>query len=111
MDGFELHVDVGAATLTTAPLSLRSRMPLFLPNGRPDETTRVELIRHDTGQAFFQVAGTSTETIRQRMMELPDHVGRKIKVRLPDTGPRGRGHLNSGHFRLQETDRHGRQHP
>ncbi|MFK8114372.1 MAG: PVC-type heme-binding CxxCH protein [Rubripirellula sp.] len=100
--GFEHHGDKRVGTLTSAPFVVSHPYGSFLANGGPAEKTRVELIRKDNGKVFYKIAGTSSETMRQVVVDLRAHVGKEIMLRLVDTSKGGWGHLNFDHFRLHE---------
>ena len=89
--GFEHHGDERIGTLTSAPFIVSQPYGAFLANGGPNEKTRVELVRQDSGQVFFQIAGTSSETMRRVVVDLRAHVGKQIMIRLVDASKGGGG--------------------
>ncbi len=100
--GFEKHGDERTGTLTSAPFVVSQPYGSFLTNGGDHESTRVELIRKDTGKTFFKVNGNNSETMRRVVVDLRGHVGKEIMVRLVDEHRGGWGHLNFDDFRLHE---------
>lgn len=100
--GFEHHGDKRIGTLTSAPFVVSHPYGSFFANGGPTEKTRVELVRKNNGKVFFKIAGTTSETMRQVVVDLRAHVGKEIMVRLVDASTGGWGHLNFDHFRLHE---------
>ena len=100
--GFEHHGDERIGTLTSAPFVVSQPYGSFLTNGGPTDKTRVELVRKDTDKVFYQIAGTSSETMRQVVVDLRAHVGKEIMVRLVDASTGPWGHLNFDNFRLHE---------
>ncbi|QDT02073.1 FG-GAP repeat protein [Rubripirellula lacrimiformis] len=100
---FEKHGDKPTGTLTSTPLVVSQRYGSFWSNGGDGESTRVELIRKDSGNVFYQISGTKRETMRRVVVDLRGHVGKEIIVRLVDEATGGWGHLNFDDFRLHET--------
>ncbi|MEO2015052.1 MAG: PVC-type heme-binding CxxCH protein [Fuerstiella sp.] len=100
--GFEHYEDSRIGTLTSAPFVVTQPYAAFLTNGGQDESTRVELVREDTGKVFFKIAGTNSETMRPVVVDLRAHVGKEVLVRLVDASTGGWGHLNFDQFRLFE---------
>jgi putative membrane-bound dehydrogenase-like protein len=100
---FEQNGDQGTGTLTSAPFLVSQPYATFLCNGGQHAETRVELVRQDTGDVFYKINGTSSETMRRVVVDLRAHVGKEIKIRLIDAHKGGWGHINFDHFRLHET--------
>ncbi|MCP4507739.1 MAG: hypothetical protein GY826_15280, partial [Fuerstiella sp.] len=100
--GFEHHEDGRIGTLTSAPFVVSQPYAAFLTNGGQDKSTRIELVRKDTGKVFYQIAGTNSETMRPVVVDLRAHVGKEVLVRLVDASKGAWGHLNFDQFRLFE---------
>jgi putative membrane-bound dehydrogenase-like protein len=100
--GYEKYGDARVGTLTSAPLVVSQPYGSFLTNGGDQESTRVELIRKDSGQVFYRTVGTQSETMRRVVVDLRGHLGKEILVRLVDDHPGGWGHLNFDDFRLHK---------
>ena len=100
--GFEKVGDAGTGTLTSVPFVVDRRYATFLTNGGDSQATRVELVRKDSGKAFYTMVGTRSETMRQITVDLRPHMGQEIMVRLVDEHIGGWGHLNFDHFRLHD---------
>lgn len=98
--GYETHGDGRVGTLTSEPFVVSMPYGSFLTNGGNHETTRVELIRKDTGKTFFQVNGNNNETMRRVVVDLRGHVGKEIMIRLVDEHRGAWGHLNFDDFWL-----------
>ncbi|QDT10174.1 PVC-type heme-binding CxxCH protein [Stieleria marina] len=98
--GFEKFGDERTGTLTSEPFVVSQPYGSFLTNGGQHDTTRVELIRQDTGKVFFQVNGTKTETMRRVVVDLRGHVGKEIRIRIVDEHKGGWGHVNFDNFLL-----------
>ncbi|MEC8556122.1 MAG: PVC-type heme-binding CxxCH protein [Planctomycetota bacterium] len=101
--GYEKHGDARTGTLTSEPFVVEHRYASFLTEGGESEATRVELVRKDTGTAFYKVVGSQTETMRQVVVDLRAHMGKEIMVRLVDTHRGHWGHLNFDSFRLYDS--------
>ncbi|KLU05256.1 putative transmembrane protein [Rhodopirellula islandica] len=101
--GFEKFGDKGTGSLTSAPFLVTHRYATFLANGGDGEKTRVELVRKDTGKAFYQIFGTKRETLRQITVDLNPLIGQEIMIRIVDEHRGGWGHLNFDHFRLHSS--------
>ncbi|MGV3484604.1 MAG: PVC-type heme-binding CxxCH protein, partial [Planctomycetaceae bacterium] len=97
---YELKGDPATGTLTSDPLVVSEPYASFLHNGGDHDQTRVELIRKDTGEVFYKMVGTDSETMRRVVVDLRGYLGKEIMIRLVDNHQGGWGHLNFDHFRL-----------
>ncbi len=100
--GFEIYNDPRRGTLTSAPFVVTHRWASFLFAGGHHATTRVELLRADTGKAFFRASGRQSENLRPVLVDLEKHRGKKIAIRLVDDHSGGWGHVNFDDFRFHE---------
>ncbi|MBM3998623.1 MAG: DUF1080 domain-containing protein [Planctomycetes bacterium] len=100
--GFEKVRDAGTGTLTSDVFPASHAYASFLMNGGNHENTRVEMIREDTGDVFFRIAGTNDETMRPVIVDLRAHLGKPIRIRLVDENRGGWGHINFDHFRMHD---------
>ncbi len=98
--GYEKYGDERTGTLTSLPFVVSQPYATFLTNGGDHATTRVELLRADTGEVFYKVNGTNSEAMRQVVVDLQAHEGKEIQVRIVDEHTGGWGHVNFDHFRL-----------
>jgi putative membrane-bound dehydrogenase-like protein len=98
--GFEKKDDAPTGTLTSAPFVVSQPYASFLTNGGDHESTRVELIRIDTGKVFYKVNGNNRETMRRVVVDLRGHLGKEIMIRIVDQHSGGWGHVNFDDFRL-----------
>lgn len=98
--GYEKLGDEPKGTLTSAPFVVSLPYATFLTNGGETESTRVELLRKDTGNVFYKVSGNNDESMKQIVVDLRAHVGKEIQIRLVDGSSSGWGHLNFDQFRL-----------
>ncbi|MCO8120575.1 DUF1080 domain-containing protein [Stieleria sp. TO1_6] len=100
LGGFETSGDKPTGTLTSTAFVVSEPYGTFLFGGGAHETTRVELVRKDSGTVFFQTAANNQETMRQVVVDLRGQVGKQIFIRLVDEHTGGWGHLNFDDFRL-----------
>ncbi|WP_419580925.1 PVC-type heme-binding CxxCH protein [Stieleria magnilauensis] len=100
--GYEKFGDEPQGRLTSAPFVVSQPYASFLSNGGDHESTRVELLRKDSGNVFFQSNGTNSETMQRVIVDLRAHVGKEVVVRLVDQSQDGWGHVNFDDFRLHE---------
>ncbi len=98
--GFEKFGDERTGTLTSVPFVVSQPYASFLANGGNTEATRIELIREDTGEVFYKINGTNSETMRRVVVDLRNLVGKEILVRIVDQGQGGWGHVNFDDFRF-----------
>lgn len=101
--GYEKLNDAPVGTLTSVPFKVTQPFASFLANGGDTALTRVELIRKDTGEAFFKTSGEQSEELKQVVVDLKDVAGKEIFVRLVDQSRGPWGHLNFDHFRFHAT--------
>jgi putative membrane-bound dehydrogenase-like protein len=101
--GYEKVSDPPIGTLTSVPFKVTQPFASFLANGGDAATTRVELVRKDTGEAFFKTSGENSEELKQVVVDLKDVAGKEIFIRLVDQNRGGWGHLNFDHFRFHST--------
>lgn len=101
--GYEKLQDHPTGTLTSAPFKVTHPYATFLANSGPYPETRIELVRKDTGEVFYKISGQAHETLRQVVVDLRAHAGKKIFIRLVDEHRGGWGHINFDHFRFHES--------
>ena len=97
---FENGGDDLTGTLTSATFKVSHPWASLLVAGGSGEKTRVELVRADTGKAFFTAHGTETEDLRPVVVDLKDQQGREIFIRVVDQQVGHWGHVNFDDFRL-----------
>ena len=100
--GFEKLGDDARGTLTSVPFKVTHRWASFLVAGGPWPSTRVELVKRDTGKVFFKVSGYENETLRPVVVDLKDYVGQEIQVRVVDDQEGHWGHVNFDDFVFYE---------
>ncbi|MFI4874817.1 MAG: dehydrogenase, partial [Blastopirellula sp. JB062] len=87
--GFERLGDQPTGTLTSAPFVVTHPWAAFLQNGGQHAETRVELVRADNGEVFFQTHGEDHEQMRRIAVDLRKLQGKKIFIRLVDRHKKG----------------------
>ena len=100
LGGFEIHFDLPMGTLTSASFEVTHPYASFLIGGGNHKETRVELVRADTGKAFYAISGRNSETMRPAVVDLRAHSGQMIFVRVVDEHTKGYGHVNFDDFRF-----------
>jgi len=97
---FELGGDQPQGTLTSAPFKITQPFASFLFAGGSHEDTRVELVRADTQKVVFKTSGYDSENLRPVVVDLREHQGKEIFIRLVDRESGGWGHVNFDDFKL-----------
>ncbi len=100
--GYEGRGDDLKGTLTSVPFVVSKPFASFLVGGGNHPTTRVELIRKDTGRVVEHASGEKTEDMGRVVVDLTPHVGKEMVVRLVDNQLGDWGHLNFDDFRLHD---------
>jgi putative membrane-bound dehydrogenase-like protein len=100
---FEREGDTAQGTLTSVPFAVNQPWASFLIAGGTYPETCVELVRTDTQKAFLKVSGDQTETLKRVIVDLKDHLGKEIFIRIVDAHSGGWGHVNFDDFRLHTT--------
>jgi putative membrane-bound dehydrogenase-like protein len=99
---FERDGDRPKGSLTSAAFVVTKPWASFLVAGGRHAETCVELARVDTGKAFFRTSGDETEELKRVAVDLKEHQGKEILIRLVDGRSDGWGHLNFDDFRLHD---------
>ncbi len=100
---FERSGDAPTGTLTSVPFPVTHPFATFRVGGGKHQETRVELVREETGEPFYRIAGENDEQMRRVVVDLRAHLGRNILIRLVDDHRDGWGHINFDHFRFHES--------
>lgn len=99
---YERAGDGPQGTLASRPFLVDKPYASFLVAGGPHPETRVELVRADTRQVIFRTTGDETENLKPVVVDLSDHLGKEIFIRLVDQHSGGWGHINFDDFRLHD---------
>jgi putative membrane-bound dehydrogenase-like protein len=97
---YERKGDPPQGTLTSVPFRVTHPWASFLVGGGPWPQTCVELVRKDSGKAFFSASGVEEENLRRVAVDLQPHQGKEIFIRLVDRHSGGWGHINFDDFRF-----------
>jgi putative membrane-bound dehydrogenase-like protein len=100
---YEKGLDKPQGTLTSASFKVTHPWASFLVAGGPHETTCVQIVRKDSDKIIKQVSGHETENLERVPVDLREHQGQEIFIRLVDKHRGGWGHLNFDDFRLHAT--------
>ena len=101
--GFEKALDDKLqGMLTSASFVVTHPYASFRVGGGCQPGIRVELVQKETGKIIFQTHGRDSETMFPEVVDLSEHRGERIFVRLVDEESGGYGHLNFDDFRLHE---------
>jgi len=111
--GYELVQDAGVGTLESVPFEVTHPYAGFLLGGGEGNGTRVEVLLVDSSnggdgatnrseKVIAKVTGSNQEQMRRMAVDLRDHVGKRICVRLVDENAGGWGHLNFDDFRFYD---------
>jgi hypothetical protein len=102
--GFEKTLDDGLrGTLTSASFTVTHPYVSFRIGGGCQSGVRMELVQKGTEKVIFQAHGRDSETMFPEVVDLSEHRGKEIFVRLIDEESAGFGHLNFDDFKLHET--------
>ncbi|HET6882549.1 MAG TPA: PVC-type heme-binding CxxCH protein [Pirellulales bacterium] len=100
---YERHGDVPQGTLTSVAFKVTQPYASFLVGGGSHPETCVEIVRIDSGKTIFQASGDNTEELKPVAVDLREHVGQEILLRLVDRHSGGWGHVNFDDFRFHDT--------
>jgi hypothetical protein len=99
---YERNGDKPQGTLTSSPFKVTHPWAAFLVGGGPHETTCVELVRRDSGKVFLRASGQERENMQRVVVDLKDHQGKEIFIRLVDRHSGHWGHVNFDDFRFYD---------
>lgn len=105
--GWEIKNDRAQGTLTSRPFRVTHPYASFLIAGGDSRQTRVELFRPTLGDTPETVIATASGNRREQMrrvsIDLREHQGQQVAVRLIDESSGAWGHLNFDDFRFHVT--------
>ncbi len=102
LGGFEALGDQPTGSLISQPFVINRPFATFLFSGGRQAETRVELVRRDSGNAFFRLSGENSELLKEIVVDVRTHMGQEVFIRLIDGDRGGWGHVNFDHFRLHD---------
>jgi putative membrane-bound dehydrogenase-like protein len=100
-------------TLSSVPFKVTHPYASFLVSGGAFTSTRVELVRGDTGTPVYTISGADQRTLRPAVVDLTSLIGKEIFVRLVDDEEGAPtavylkespwAHITFDHFRFHES--------
>jgi putative membrane-bound dehydrogenase-like protein len=103
---YEGQGDKPQGTLTSVAFKVTHPWASFLVGGGPWRETCVELVRKDSGKVFFRASGIEEENLRRVVVDLKEHQGKEMFIRLVDKHSGHWGHINFDDFRFHSTKPH-----
>ncbi|MSR56958.1 MAG: DUF1080 domain-containing protein [Planctomycetaceae bacterium] len=100
---FESGGDEPQGTLSSKPFKITHPFAAFLIGGGSHDSTRVELVRQETGRPFYKTSANNTENMHRVVVDLSAQQGKEIFIRLVDQSSGGWGHLNFDDFKFYVT--------
>ncbi|MGH7134208.1 MAG: PVC-type heme-binding CxxCH protein, partial [Pirellulales bacterium] len=100
---FERNADPPQGTLTSVPFKVTYPYASFLVAGGSHPETCVEIVRQDSQKSIYQVSGDNSEDLKPAAVDLREHLGKEIFIRLVDRHSGGWGHINFDDFRFHDT--------
>lgn len=97
---YEVAGDGPQGTLTSATFPVTHPYASFYVGGGSNHSTRVEIVRQDDGTVIFDTSGRDAEQMRPVTVDLREHLGENIFVRVVDENSGAWGHVNFDHFRF-----------
>ncbi|MFM1873073.1 MAG: hypothetical protein RL398_2495, partial [Planctomycetota bacterium] len=95
--GFEQMGDDAVGTMTSVPFEVKKPWATYLVGGGGSNLTRVEVLTADD-TLLSSAHGDEDEQMRPVVVDLREHVGKSIRVRLIDEAKGHWGHLNFDEF-------------
>lgn len=100
--GYEVLEDAPQGTLLSEPFAVAKPWATFLVGGGRSETTRVEVLSGDGARVLCTATGNDDETMQPVLVDLGEHLGKTIRIRLVDESSAGWGHLNFDDFQFHD---------
>jgi putative membrane-bound dehydrogenase-like protein len=100
---YEISGDKPQGTLTSASFKVTHPWASFLVAGGPTEKMCVQIVRKDSNKIIHQSSGHETENLERVAIDLREHQGAEIFIRLVDKHSGGWGHINFDDFRFHST--------
>jgi len=97
---YEIAGDAPQGRLTSAPFKVTQPYASFLLGGGSHEGTRVEIVRTDTRTVAFKTSANDSENMRPVVVDLNEHLGKEVFIRLIDEESGGWGHINFDDFKF-----------
>src|SRR6516165_9433531 len=97
---YERAGDKPQGTLTSVPFKVTHPWATFLVGGGPWPETCVEIVRKDSGKVIFRASGMEEENMKRVLVDLKEHQGQEIFIRVVDKHTGHWGHINFDDFRF-----------
>ncbi|MCB1094386.1 MAG: DUF1080 domain-containing protein [Verrucomicrobiae bacterium] len=94
------HSDEGQGILESAPLEVTHPWASFLVGAGDSDKTRVDIVETKTNTVLFTASGRQEETMGVAEVDLREHLGKQIFVRVVDESSGAWGHINYDDFRF-----------
>ncbi|HEV3341304.1 MAG TPA: family 16 glycoside hydrolase, partial [Pirellulales bacterium] len=104
ISGYERAGDQPQGTLTSVPFQVRQPYASFLVGGGSDQNTCVQIVRKDSGKIVYQASGEAAESLKPVAVDLREHLGNDIFIRLVDANSGGWGHISFDGFLFHEAE-------
>ncbi len=102
LGGYEHAGDAPTGTLESEPFAVTHPFASFLVGGGPHHETRVEVIDVESEKVIHSASGSESENLQPVVVDLENHLGRRIALRIVDEHSGGWGHINYDDFRFHE---------
>ncbi|HVX11184.1 MAG TPA: PVC-type heme-binding CxxCH protein [Pirellulales bacterium] len=99
---YERNGDQPQGTLTSVPFKITHPYASFLIAGGPHPETCIQIILKGSDKIVYQVSGDNTEELKPVAIDLREHVGKEVVLRLVDRHSGGWGHINFDDFRFHD---------
>ncbi len=95
---YEIAGDAPQGTLTSKSFKVTHPWASLLIAGGSHENTRVEIVRVDSKKVVFKISGDDSESLKPAVVDLREHLGKEIYLRIVDLESGGWGHVNYDDF-------------
>ena len=101
LGGYERsHSDAGQGTLQSGRFEVTHPWASFLVGGGSGPNTRVDIVEHSTNTVLHTSSGEQRENLGEVQIDLREHIGKEIVVRVVDESSGPWGHINYDDFRF-----------
>mgnify|MGYP003574947798 FL=1 len=97
---YERAGDDPHGVLTSEPFKVTQPFASFLIAGGNHANTRVEIVPRGAEKPIFKISGTESEVLRPVVIDLKQHLGEEIFIRVVDEQSGHWGHVNFDDFRF-----------
>ena len=97
---YERTGDEARGTLSSKPFQVTQPFASFLVGGGAGVENRVEIINAETGEVILRASGQNNERMRPVIVDLTEHQGKTVQIRVVDNHVGPWGHINFDDFRF-----------